>query len=522
MMGWKLKKRLRYSLIEQDSKNSSKHKGTFFIGPRHVKDYSTKEFIEFNYVEAPNFTSEANCKVFAQNSHVAIEIYDYYTKLFNPDYETVSVYDERFIVQYLFKEPDKWRNIGTYNPTIQVIPLENGVEIKRTFDTDYGEETLEVSYIIRIGAFLKHKITFTNKTEDTKTFRVIMKLTGITSNKIKYKQETIEISNEKSIGKQPFFFIGEDNQHLKLTEYLWSLGITDKETGEWIATKLKDIIFDAHAQGCKVDIIIGNYILNQNESLLIDPLSDTWQVSTDEDDCYRRLTTDYWALTGDLPLYAGCSSTSLYQYGCGLKFNNIEINKNDIITSANLKFCCAHLWQGTPVNTQISADNTDNALEFSTKEDFDTRWNNRTIARVNWDNIPEWSKDVEYTSPSIISIIQEIIDLDDWQSDNNIALFWDDYEDRTPHSSDCIRSIYSYGGKSASAAELIIEWTNPPEYYNTITKKLDIPDNISNTTIAERIETWLDSLEIPTSQIIYSIDVKHDAGFWRLFIVYEE
>ena len=158
------------------------------IGPRAVKHYKTREYVEFAYVENPDFASEKNCRVFAQNAHCAVEIYDYYAKLFNPDYETVSVHDERFVVQYLSKEkPEIWRDVGVWNPRIQVIPLEDGVEIKKTFDTDYGTATLEISYIIRTGAFLKHKIIFTNKTADVKTFRVVMKLAGITNNKVKHR-----------------------------------------------------------------------------------------------------------------------------------------------------------------------------------------------------------------------------------------------------------------------------------------------------------------------------------------------
>ena len=107
-MSWKLHKRERYALIEQDEANPSVFRGTFHIGPRHVKHHSSKEFVEHAYVKNPDFASERNCRVFAQSSNIAVEVYDFYNKLFDPDYENVSVYDERFEVQYLFKEPDKW------------------------------------------------------------------------------------------------------------------------------------------------------------------------------------------------------------------------------------------------------------------------------------------------------------------------------------------------------------------------------------------------------------------------------
>ncbi|GAJ20669.1 unnamed protein product, partial [marine sediment metagenome] len=223
---------------------------TFFIGPRHVKHHVSKEFVEFTYVENPDFASEKDCRVFAQNSHVAIEVYDYYNKLFDPDYENVSVYDERFDVQYLFKETprEQGRSVDHYNPRIEVIPLEDGIDIKKVFDTDYGLETLEITYTVRARARLKHTIVFTNKTVEQKTFRVVMKLAGITSDKINHRQGEERVIEEKYI-VTPFMFFGEDNHHLKLSEYLWSLGETDEETDEWSPTTLKEIVLDAHAKG---------------------------------------------------------------------------------------------------------------------------------------------------------------------------------------------------------------------------------------------------------------------------------
>jgi len=333
-VGWEVKERQRYALIEQNSEDSRKHRGTFYIGPRHVKHHSTKEFAEFSYVTAPSFASEKDCRVFAQNSHVAIEVYDYYIKLFDPDYESISVYDERFIVQYEFKT-GKWRDVDAYNPTIQVIPLEDGVEIRKVFDTDYGTQNLEISHIVKTGARLKHNIVFTNKTTDEKTFRVIMKLAGITHNKVRHKTGELQVTEETSIGKQPFFFIGEDNKHLKLTEYLWSLG-AEEETGEWSPTVLKDIVFDVHAYGCKADIIIGNYTLGENESLLIDPDSDTWQVGAGNDDAVEYGSGSFDAANDYNRVRSYTSPLSSNYVCCGVRFTSVNIPQGSTIDSANV------------------------------------------------------------------------------------------------------------------------------------------------------------------------------------------
>jgi hypothetical protein len=417
-VGWKLEKRERYALIEEDDVNPLKHRGTFYIGPRHVKHHSTKEFVEFSYVTAPNFASGKDCRVFAQNSHAAIEVYDYYTKLFNPDYETVSVYDERFVVQYLFKTTpaETWKDVGGWNPTIQVIPLDDGVEIKKVFDTDYGTASLEISYIVRTGAFLKHNIKFTNKTVDVKTFRVVMKLAGITNTKCTHKDGTEEIIAEKSIGGKPFFFIGENQQNLKLTEYLWSLGTFNETTDEWTLDKLKDIVFDVHAQGCKADIVIGNYALALNESLLIDPTTSTFTVGASSDDIFIYRSGSNANLTS-INQPCGDYSVTYYDYEGGMRWT-VDIPQGATINSAYLKLVAITLLGSIPA-TIINGEDADDPATFSTYANYTGR--TRTSQSVDW-TPSGWTAGTTYTSDDIATIIQAIVNRAGFGT--HIALFW--------------------------------------------------------------------------------------------------
>jgi len=460
-MGWKVKQRERYALIEVDEGNPLVHRGTFHIGPRHVKHHDSKEFVEHAYVENPDFASEKDCRVFAQSSNIAVEVYDFYNKLFDPDYENISVYDERFEVQYLFKEPDTWRSADYYNPRIEVVPLEDGVNIKKIFDTDYGLETLEITYTVRTRARLKHTIVFTNKTAIQRTFRVVMKFSGITSDKVKHGQVEERITEEEHI-VAPIVIFGEDNQHLKLSEYLWSLGETDEETGEWTPTTLKDVVLDVHAQGCKVDIIIGNYVLAENEELLIDPDSDTWVIGASSDDCARRIVPDYWLLTAAWQA-AGRYSGTLYGYGGGMRFTGLTIPQGSIVSSSFLTFKCRVNRIGTVCNTKISAEAVDNALTFADdKAAFDTRYTNHTTAMVEWDGIEGWILNSEYTSDDIQAVIQEILNREGWSSGNAIAIFWEDYDYRST-GAQSLRSAYTYDtGQEPCNLEVTWEVPLPP------------------------------------------------------------
>ena len=48
------------------------------------------------------------------------------------------------------------------------------------------------------------------------------------------------------------------------------------------------------------------------------------------------------------------------------------------------------------------------------------------------------------------------------------------------------------------------------------------PDNVDDDTTAAAIETWIDSLDIPSSRTIYEISREHHCGFWKIIIIYGE
>jgi len=523
-VGWNVQKRERYGLIEEDSENPRKRRGTFYIGPRHVKHHSTKEFVEFSCVTAPNFASEKDCRVFAQNSHVAVEIYDYYAKLFDPDYETVSVNDERFVVQYLFKEKpsEQWRDLDGYNPTIQVIPLEDGVEIKRILDTDYGAKTLEISYIVRTAAFLKHKIVFTNKTADTKTFRVVMKLAGITNTKLTHKDGTEEVTAQKSIAAKPFFFIGEDQQHLKLTEYLWSLGVVNEETGEWTATTLQDIVFDVHAEGCKADIIIGDYVLGEKESFLIDPDTDTFYVGGSYDDAYERGNGLFY-LTDVAVLVSSNTDPGSVSYKCGgFRFVNVAIPQGSTVTAGKVS---VYAYAESDPNLVIYGNDVDDAEDFNDNAHIISEVNRpRTSASVSWiaEDIGTGWKD----KTGLEGIVEEIVGRGSWNSGNALALLFIANTDATKNS-----YFYSYDQGSQYAAKLEVTWSTGGEIYEinvdavvkaSVEKSLQTTYNIEkdaavSSQAVEARQTAFNISEDAIAKVLADVNIEVISGIIEIF-----
>jgi len=221
--------------------------------------------------------------------------------------------------------------------------------------------------------------------------------------------------------------------------------VLDTETiGDVITEKLNEV---RDKQTGKIRPAKGN--------ISIDP---TWQVAASTDDCRRILTTDYWSLATAYSA-AGAFPVSSYQWGSGMRFTNITITHGATIDSAYLTLRAYNSSSTTVCNTRISAEDVDNAPTFADDADaFDARWANRTTARVDWDGIGAWTKDTDYDSPEIKTVIQEIVDRDGWASGNDIVIFWDDFDDRAT----TYRQTYSYDDSTSKAPQLVITYTAPP------------------------------------------------------------
>lgn len=85
-----------------------------------------------------------------------------------------------------------------------------------------------------------------------------------------------------------------------------------------------------------------------------------------------------------------------------------------------------------------------------------------TAAQVDWDAIADDVGGTWYDSPDISTIIQEIINQPGWASGNPIALWWDDYNDRSNHISNCCRSGRDFSSLPGNAGKLHIEYNLPP------------------------------------------------------------
>ena len=134
------------------------------------------------------------------------------------------------------------------------------------------------------------------------------------------------------------------------------------------------------------------------------------------DDCGRW--QDQIQLNAGHSYYGNISGVS---YFGGIRFIGVNIPQGTTLLSSKLTVSGGYDESSTTVNLQIQGEDTNDAATFSTRADYDGR--TRTTEYVNWDNLPTFAPNTDYDSPSIVNIIQEIVDRPGWVSGNDLVLF---------------------------------------------------------------------------------------------------
>lgn len=166
-------------------------------------------------------------------------------------------------------------------------------------------------------------------------------------------------------------------------------------------------------------------------------------------------------------VWAGYNLADYLKGGCGLGFVGVAIGGYATITAATLTMTAYSSLANNAVKTKITGELVGNSAQFSDLANYQARRgtdvggannNNRTVAQVTWDSVEGMTAESEYTSPSIVSVIQEIVNQAAWANGNALSLFWDDHEDRSTHVDLTYRDMYAYAGSSAKAPKLSVTW----------------------------------------------------------------
>jgi len=172
----------------------------------------------------------------------------------------------------------------------------------------------------------------------------------------------------------------------------------------------------------------------------------------------------------------------------GLRFQNLNIPQNAVITNAYLEFRSSrNETSGTPQVRFYSELNTAPATFVAQNNNI----SNRTFStsNVTW-SMSAWSSNLSYQSPNITPIIQEVVNLGTWAPGKALVIIGQGISTGTVK-----RQFYTYNNSAATAPKLHIEFEVPGQ--DSFFYVMDVlpssmpfgtvltPDNIETTVFTE-------------------------------------
>jgi hypothetical protein len=154
-----------------------------------------------------------------------------------------------------------------------------------------------------------------------------------------------------------------------------------------------------------------------------------WRIVDDLDDVEESVATGSMDVgSSDLELAYEGTGQSDPQF-IGLRFTDIAIPQGVTITEAWVRFQVDETKGGTePVNLIIEGELSPNASEFSSSP-LSVSSRTATTAQVKW-SVPDWTnvgdQGPDQTTPSLVSVIQEIVNQSDWAGGALVLMFRDD------------------------------------------------------------------------------------------------
>jgi hypothetical protein len=180
------------------------------------------------------------------------------------------------------------------------------------------------------------------------------------------------------------------------------------------------------------------------------------QIQSSTDDAEEKFDGSYVTTSSsDIEMvYDSWNSQGLQTLG--LRFDNIAIPANSLITNAYIQFTADGSSSGN-VTMTINGEDEYSALAFANSTN-NISGRTPTSASVVWSAIPSWSDNqagANQRTPDLSAIVDEVITSNSWQSGNPIA-----FVITGDGSSSVLRKAYSYDEDAAKAAKLVIEYTS--------------------------------------------------------------
>jgi uncharacterized repeat protein (TIGR01451 family) len=144
----------------------------------------------------------------------------------------------------------------------------------------------------------------------------------------------------------------------------------------------------------------------------------TRQINASSDDAEERVNSGTMVLnSSDLEINFEGGESQLVAF----QFRSINIPQGATICSNTYLQFEANADNKEITNLVFYADDSDDADNLS-DTDYDISGRSSTTAQVSWDNVPAWINGTSYQTPSLQSVVQEIINRGGWSTNNDIVM----------------------------------------------------------------------------------------------------
>lgn len=188
-----------------------------------------------------------------------------------------------------------------------------------------------------------------------------------------------------------------------------------------------------------------------NGTCTIAPVAGLQIVVSGDDGGWHNTGVGFYSTTST-PIRLGDASAGDCDRNAWMRFLGLDIPQGATISSAVLKFNSTGV-SGTIPQLKIDAEDTDNAVAPTSRSNVNAKIH--TTANVLW-TPATWTVGQWQTSPSLVSVVQEIVNRAGWVPGNAIQLFA--LDNQAGNVTGQI-SFQSYDGDPTLSANLVVTWS---------------------------------------------------------------
>ncbi|MCB9290593.1 MAG: metallophosphoesterase [Lewinellaceae bacterium] len=237
----------------------------------------------------------------------------------------------------------------------------------------------------------------------------------------------------------------------------------------------------------------GNTTPSSAIQFTVGPVITCSRIDASSDDGEERPSGSITLTSGDLELVDDGTQGSQV---VGMRFNGLNVPQGANIANAYIQFTVDENTNDNPCSLTITGEASDNAATFDDIQGFNISSRPRTNASVSWspsDWLSVGDAGSAQQTPSLVSIIQEIVNRPGYSANSSIALFIEGMGRRTAESFD---------GAPSSAPELCIEYSTAAINFDcpNIPANIGAPcDDGDNTTLNDQIDSNCNCTGMPTA-----------------------